>query len=231
MGMMADIVLLIHFAFILFVVLGGLLAQVWPRLMWLHLPAAVWGAAIALGGFVCPLTPLEDRLRAAAGQPGVDGGFIDHYLTPLIYPAGLTRSGQLVLGAVVIAINAAVYGAMIKRRKEKTRLPSPGPDRSEKPPAATENNRMPSDKRWRPIGCYCGVAAFEEDPEIPPGYCGLCDACGKPGHTLHFPGAVPFTGSWCRYHYYRAMVCHPLGSIGAFVWALAILAAAAAVFF
>jgi hypothetical protein len=113
----ADAVLLLHLAFILFVVLGGLLVPRWPRAAWLHLPAAAWGAAIELGGWLCPLTPLEIRLREAAGGRGYSGGFIEHYLMPLVYPAELSRNLQLVLGAVVIAVNLAVYGLVISRRR------------------------------------------------------------------------------------------------------------------
>lgn len=115
-AILADLVVLLHLAFILFVMLGGLLVLRWRRLMWLHLPVVVWGAAIEFVGWICPLTPLENRLRAAAGEAGYSGGFIEHYLIPLIYPAGLTRELQWLLGALVLLVNAAVYWRVLRGR-------------------------------------------------------------------------------------------------------------------
>ncbi|MDV3239414.1 MAG: DUF2784 domain-containing protein [Gammaproteobacteria bacterium] len=115
-AVLADLVVLLHLAFILFVMLGGLLVLRWRRLMWLHLPVVVWGAAIEFVGWICPLTPLENRLRAAAGEAGYSGGFIEHYLIPLIYPAGLTRELQWLLGALVLLVNAAVYWRVLRGR-------------------------------------------------------------------------------------------------------------------
>ena len=106
---LADAVVGFHFLFVVFVVLGGLLLVRWPALVWVHLPTAIWGALIELRGWICPLTPLEKLLRAQAGQAGYEGGFIEHYLLPVLYPAELTRGVQLVLGAVVIGLNAAIY--------------------------------------------------------------------------------------------------------------------------
>ena len=111
----ADTVVLIHLLFILFVLLGGLLVLRWPRLALLHLPAAAWGMAVEFLHLYCPLTPLENRLRLAAGQAGYDGGFVEHYLIPLIYPAGLTPQIQLWLGGVVLVVNALVYGWLLLR--------------------------------------------------------------------------------------------------------------------
>jgi hypothetical protein len=113
---LADLVVGLHALFVVFVILGGLLALRWPWLVAAHLPAAVWGALIEFRGWVCPLTPLEKSLRAAAGQAGYQGGFIEHYLLPVLYPAGLTRGVQLVLGSLVIAVNLAVYGLLLRRR-------------------------------------------------------------------------------------------------------------------
>ena len=113
---LADLVVGAHALFVAFVVLGGLLALRWPWAAAAHLPAAVWGALIELRGWICPLTPLEKSLRASAGQAGYEGGFIDHYLLPVLYPTGLTRGVQLVLGAVVIAVNLVVYGLVLWRR-------------------------------------------------------------------------------------------------------------------
>ena len=112
----ADIVVLLHLAFILFVAAGGLLVLRWPRLAWAHVPAVVWGAMVELAGWVCPLTPLENRLRATAGEAAFAGGFIDQYIMPIVYPAGLTRGMQLTLGAAVIAVNLVVYGSLVFRR-------------------------------------------------------------------------------------------------------------------
>lgn len=114
-ALLADGVVLLHVAFIAFVVLGGLLCLRWPWLVLLHLPAWAWGAYVELSGGLCPLTPLENRLRAAAGEAGYRGGFVEHYLLPLIYPAALTRDVQLLLGGAVIALNLAVYAWLLWR--------------------------------------------------------------------------------------------------------------------
>lgn len=116
---LADLVLVLHLAFVLFVVLGGLLVLRWPKLAWLHLPAAAWGALIELAGWICPLTPLEQRLRVLAGDAGYQGGFIEHYVTAWLYPGGLTRPVQLALGAAVIVVNLAVYTRLLRRRSPR----------------------------------------------------------------------------------------------------------------
>lgn len=115
--LLADGVMLLHLAFILWVVAGGVLVLRRPRLAWLHLPAVIWGAAVEFFGLICPLTPLEDHLRREAGAAGLQGGFIEHYLLPLIYPGELTRALQIVLGLAVLAINGAVYGVLLRRRR------------------------------------------------------------------------------------------------------------------
>jgi hypothetical protein len=117
---LADAVLVLHLAFILFVVLGGWLVAIRPKLIWLHLPVVAWGALVEILGLTCPLTPLENWLRDRGGETGYSGGFIDHYLTPLMYPAGLTRGMQFVLGAFVIVINLAAYAMIWRRRRAKT---------------------------------------------------------------------------------------------------------------
>ena len=114
---LADAVLLLHLAFILFVMVGGILVLRRPWLAWLHLPAAIWGALIEFAGWICPLTPLEKKLRLLAGEQTYRGGFIDHYLIPLIYPDGLTREIQWLLGMLVLAVNAAVYLRFWRQRK------------------------------------------------------------------------------------------------------------------
>jgi hypothetical protein len=118
--LLADAIVALHGLFVVFVVLGALLT-LWRRWMrWLHIPAALWGAFTEFTGRVCPLTPLEQALRLRAGQAGYTGGFIDHYLVPLIYPAGLTIRAQIILGSVVVLLNVALYAAV---------WPPPGSDR------------------------------------------------------------------------------------------------------
>lgn len=120
----ADALALLHLGFVLFVAFGGLLVLRWSRLAWLHLPAAAWGAWVEFAGWICPLTPLENALRRIAGTAGYFGGFIDHYLWPLIYPAGLTRDVQLALGLGVVVINAAMYGVLLVRRARNRNGPT-----------------------------------------------------------------------------------------------------------
>ncbi len=117
---LADLVLVIHLAFVLFVVLGGLLVPRWPRLAWLHLPAAVWGVLIEYSGWICPLTPLENSFRVRGGEAGYSGGFIQHYIQPTLYPSGLTRSTQLVLGSVVLLLNLAAYAIVFRRSRDSS---------------------------------------------------------------------------------------------------------------
>jgi len=106
---LADLLVLAHLLFVAFVMAGGILLIRWPSLIWLHLPAAIWGAYIELAGGICPLTPLENHLRLQAGQDGYSGGFVDHYLLPILYPANLTLPVQQVLGGLVILVNLAIY--------------------------------------------------------------------------------------------------------------------------
>ena len=113
----ADAILVTHLAFVLFAVFGALLILRWPRLAWLHIPAVVWAAFVEFNGTICPLTPLEVILRRQAGEAGYAGGFIDHYFMPLLYPEGLTRDMQTILGAIVVAINAAIYIVAFMRRR------------------------------------------------------------------------------------------------------------------
>jgi hypothetical protein len=115
--LLADTILLLHLAFILFVVLGGLVVVRHPRLAWLHLPAVAWGAAVELSGSLCPLTPLENHFRALAGEAAYPGDFIGEYLLAAIYPAGLTREIQIGLGLGALALNVAIYGRILGRRR------------------------------------------------------------------------------------------------------------------
>jgi hypothetical protein len=117
--LLADAVLVVHLVFIAFVVFGGLLVLRWPRLAWLHLPAVAWGAWIEFSGRICPLTPLEVDLRARGGEGTYRGGFIEHYLTAAIYPESLERRHQMVLGAFVLVLNAAVYAWLAWRRRSR----------------------------------------------------------------------------------------------------------------
>ena len=113
--LLADAALVIHFAFILFVILGGILIIWWPKVIWLHIPAAVWGALIEIAGWICPLTHLENWLRVKGGQTGYAGGFIEKYILPVIYPAGLTRKIQITLGILVIFINLFIYWKIFRK--------------------------------------------------------------------------------------------------------------------
>ena len=118
---LADLVLLVHLAFVMFVALGGLLALRRPRLAWVHVPVALYGALIEFAGFICPLTPLENWLRRRGGEAGYEGGFVEHYITAALYPAGLTRELQIGIGVGVLVLNAVVYAAVLRRRRLATR--------------------------------------------------------------------------------------------------------------
>jgi hypothetical protein len=115
-GPLADLLLLLHGAFVLFVLAGGLLVARWPWMAWVHLPATLWGAVIEFVGFTCPLTPLEQAWRRAAGGSGYEGGFLEHYITAALYPSGLTRPIQIALGIIVLGVNGLVYWRLWRRR-------------------------------------------------------------------------------------------------------------------
>ncbi len=123
-GIFADIVVLIHLAFVIFAVLGAFLIIWRPWILWLHLPAIFWAIWIEMTGGICPLTPLENWLRNQAGQGGYRGDFVEYYLMPVLYPLGLTRNIQILLGVLVILANLAIYGYVIFRLK-------PNPDKPE----------------------------------------------------------------------------------------------------
>jgi hypothetical protein len=108
--LLADLVVVLHLAFVLFVAAGGFLVLRWGWLVVLHVPCALWGAMIEFSGWYCPLTPLENELREAAGAEPYAGGFIEHYLVPLVYPGAITRGMQIALGVAVLVINAVAYG-------------------------------------------------------------------------------------------------------------------------
>ncbi|MXX69874.1 MAG: DUF2784 domain-containing protein [Gemmatimonadales bacterium] len=119
--LLADLVLVVHLLFIAFVVAGGFAAIRWPRLAWAHVPCFVWGALIEFAGWICPLTPLEVRLRIASGQAGYSGGFIERYLLPIIYPGALNREIQIWLGLSVLALNAVAYAWLLRRLRRRAR--------------------------------------------------------------------------------------------------------------
>ena len=116
----AELVVLTHFSFVVFVVVGGFVALRWPKLIYVHVPAAVWGAWIEFAGWICPLTPLENSLRRMAGNAGYEGGFIEHYLTSLLYPRGLTTHIQVLLGIAVVTVNVVAYTLYWRRRHRST---------------------------------------------------------------------------------------------------------------
>ena len=128
----ADLLVVVHFAFIAFVVLGGFLVVKWGRVAILHIPCALWGTLIEFRGWICPLTPLENHFREAAGSARYNGGFIDQYVMPLVYPQGLTREMQISLGVMILAFNLCVYGVVLvhlanrKKRDATTHLDATG---------------------------------------------------------------------------------------------------------
>ena len=118
---LADAVLILHLGFVSFVLLGGLLLLRWTRIAWLHVPAAIWGVLIEYTGWICPLTPLENSFRARGGETGYSGGFIEHYIQPVLYPAGLTRGTQIVLGSIALLVNLTAYAVVLARRNRLAR--------------------------------------------------------------------------------------------------------------
>ena len=119
--LLADAVVLLHLAVVAFIVLGGMLAWRWPRAALVHVPFAIWGVAIEVGRWVCPLTPLENRLRRLGGEAGYEGGFVEHYLLPVLYPEGLDARSGLALAALVLAVNAAIYARVVRRLRRRAR--------------------------------------------------------------------------------------------------------------
>ncbi len=112
---LADLTVIVHLAFVLFVVFGGLLVLRWRRVAWLHLPAAVWGAWIEFAGWLCPLTPLENWLRERGGRPAYTSSFVERYIIPTLYPDSLSREVQWVLGGLVLLVNGLVYLMVLRR--------------------------------------------------------------------------------------------------------------------
>lgn len=119
--LLADVVLVTHLAFVLFVLFGALLVLKWPQILWVHLPAILWGTFVECSGWICPLTPLENWLREQGGGMSYEGDFVGRYLLALLYPDQLTRTRQLVLGIVVITVNLAIYGWIWKQGRLRSR--------------------------------------------------------------------------------------------------------------
>ena len=118
-GVLAEVVVVLHFCFVLFVLFGGALALRWPKVVWVHLPAAAWGALISFAGWICPLTPLEKWLRREGGSAGYEGGFVEHYILPVLYPRGLTPGIQVALGVIVIVLNVLIYRHVYRRHRRQ----------------------------------------------------------------------------------------------------------------
>ncbi len=112
---LADLVIIFHFTFIVYVLLGGLLGLWRKWCLLIHLPAALWGVIIEFEGWICPLTPLENHLRFAGGLPGNQGGFVEQYLVPIIYPRTLTSGTQWILGGIAAAVNIGIYWFVLSR--------------------------------------------------------------------------------------------------------------------
>ena len=112
--LLADLVVVVHALFVVFILVGAFLALRWRWIVWIHVPAAIWGVLIEYGGWICPLTPLENSLRARAGQSTYSGDFIQHYLLGALYPQGLTRMTQYVLGSTALLVNIIGYVLLIR---------------------------------------------------------------------------------------------------------------------
>ena len=111
----AAVIVLIHLAYIIFVIAGGLLALRWRRIVWIHIPAVLWGALVEFTGWICPLTPLELLFRIRGGETPYEEGFVEHYILPLLYPADLTREIQVALGTIVVGVNVLIYWLVFRR--------------------------------------------------------------------------------------------------------------------
>jgi hypothetical protein len=120
-GILADATVVLHLLFVAFVVCGGVLVLRWPRVAWIHLPAAAWGVWIEFAGWVCPLTPLENWLRLQSGSTTYTTSFVERYVLPVLYPASLSRDVQWTLGVLVIVVNAIVYAVVWRSRRERVR--------------------------------------------------------------------------------------------------------------
>lgn len=120
---LADIVVVLHLLFVAFVLAGGFLLLHWPKLIWLHFPAVAWGAWIEFTGGICPLTPLENRLRVMGGEAAYSGGFVERYLLPILYPENLVPPVQMLFGGIVVAVNVVAYALAFRAWRRRTRGP------------------------------------------------------------------------------------------------------------
>ena len=123
--LLADAVLIVHLGFVLFVVFGALAAFRWPKVIWIHLPALIWGAYVEFAGRICPLTPLENWLRRQGGEEGYEATFVEQYLLPVLYPANLTANTQVVLGTLLVLTNLAIYGLLLRHFQRQSRGSNP----------------------------------------------------------------------------------------------------------
>lgn len=118
-SILADLLVVVHLAFIIFVVLGAVLVITWRWVIYLHIPAVIWAALVEFEEWICPLTPWENQLRQAGGEAGYTGGFIEHYIIPVMYPENLTQEIQIILGVFVIVINVFLYGWILYHWRKK----------------------------------------------------------------------------------------------------------------
>jgi hypothetical protein len=125
--LLAELITVLHLAFVAYVLLGGFLVLRWRRSIWIHGPAVLWGAVVEWAGWVCPLTPLENWLRLKGGVRGYEGGFVEHYVVPVLYPGALTPAIQVMLGGLVIVVNLLVYGCALRVRRRRARAPGSSP--------------------------------------------------------------------------------------------------------
>lgn len=126
--LLADIITVLHLAFVVFVLLGGFLVLRWRRSVWFHVPAVLWGAVVEWAGWVCPLTPLENWLRLKGDVRGYAGGFVEHYLGPVLYPEALTSEIQVALGGLVVVVNLLVYGYAFRVHRRRARFAGASPE-------------------------------------------------------------------------------------------------------
>jgi len=115
-SLLADLIVVLHFSFVLFVLFGGLLTVKWPHVTWIHGPALAWGSLVEFTGLVCPLTPLENRLRMMGGESGYHGDFLSRWLLPVLYPDFLTPGIQIALGCLLLALNVTIYAWIWRTR-------------------------------------------------------------------------------------------------------------------
>lgn len=128
-AILAALVVVLHLAFVVFATVGGALALRWPRIMWVHLPAAAWAAFVEFSGRICPLTPLEIALRRQAGLGDYSGDFVANYVFPMLYPEGLTRESQVAIGGFVVLLNVVAYGFVVRAYRRRRRVHRLAPPR------------------------------------------------------------------------------------------------------